>query len=101
VGTPEYRARVHITRIEHSEIVIGKYVRADGRGIFKASTAAAIARRNNERTIERSRVPALILNPRVAANWEVEGQQTNKLTPWHLVCKRTIPTERQPLADEI
>jgi hypothetical protein len=29
------------------------------------------------------------------------GKQTNKQTPWPLVCKRTIPTERPPLVNEI
>jgi hypothetical protein len=29
------------------------------------------------------------------------NKQTNKQTPWPLVRERTIPTERQPLVDEI
>jgi hypothetical protein len=28
------------------------------------------------------------------------NKQKTKQTPWHLVCMRTIPTERLPLVDE-
>jgi hypothetical protein len=32
---------------------------------------------------------------------EMKNKQTNKQTPWPLVPKGTIPTERPPLVDEI
>jgi hypothetical protein len=32
---------------------------------------------------------------------QATNEQTNKQTPWPLVRERTIPTERQPLVDEI
>jgi hypothetical protein len=31
----------------------------------------------------------------------ITNKQTNKQTPWPLVCKRTVPTEPPPLVDEI
>jgi hypothetical protein len=37
----------------------------------------------------------------VRGSVELQGTEQTKQTPWPLVCKRTIPTERPPLVGEI